>query len=74
MSRQTKDLGGGGNMADDAARFRKHVERWKAEDPPYDREAWSELREGLDRSRSEHREHFSEDGPKAERRPTCPKR
>jgi hypothetical protein len=31
-----------------------------AEDPAYDREAWPELKEGLDRNRPEYRKHFPE--------------
>lgn len=54
--------------------FRRLVEGWMAEDPAYDREAWPELREGLDRNRPEYRKHFPECGPEAERRLTCQKR
>lgn len=68
MNRQTKDLDESGSPADAAERFRRLVEGWKAEDPAYDREAWPELMEALDRNRPEYRKHFPEeaqDGPKA---------
>lgn len=51
-----------------AERFRRLVEGWMAEDSAYDREAWPELKEGLDRNRPEYRKHFPEqaqDPPKA---------
>ncbi|MGB3682758.1 MAG: hypothetical protein WA990_09775 [Rubrobacteraceae bacterium] len=41
-----------------AERFRRLVEGWMAEDPVYDREAWPELKEGLDRNRPKYRKHF----------------
>lgn len=70
-NRQTKDPEGERSPAE---RFRRLVESWMAEDPAYAREAWPELKESLDRNRPEHREHFPEDGSKAGRRQTCPRR
>lgn len=58
MNRQTKDLEGERGPTEAAERFRRLVEGWMAEDPAYDREAWPELREGLDRNRPEYRKHF----------------
>lgn len=74
MDRQTKDLEGVRSPDEAAERFRRLVEGWMAEDPSYDWEAWPELRGSLDRNRSEYREHFPEDGSKAGRRQTCPRR
>lgn len=68
MNRQTKNPEGERNPAEAAERFRRLVEGWMAEDPAYDREAWPELKEGLDRNRHEYRKHFPEqaqDQPKA---------
>lgn len=68
MNGQTKNPEGERNPAETAERFRRLVEGWMAEDPAYDREAWPELKEGLDRNRPEYRKHFSEqaqDQPKA---------
>jgi hypothetical protein len=55
---QTRSLGGERDPAEAAERFRRLVKDWMAEDPAYDREAWPELREGLDRNRPEYRKHF----------------
>lgn len=55
MNRQTKDLEGERSAVES---FRRLVEGWMAEDPAYDKEAWPELREGLDRNRPEYRKHF----------------
>lgn len=41
-------------------RFRRLVEGWIAEGPAYDREAWPELEETLDRNRPEYNKHFPE--------------
>lgn len=51
-----------------AERFRKLLDEWMADDSGYDKEAWPELKEGLDRNRPEYRKHFPEqaqDPPKA---------
>lgn len=64
MNRKAKNLEGEGSPADAAERFRRLVDGWMAEDPAYDREAWPELREGLDRNRREagqYRKLFPED-------------
>ncbi len=74
MNRQTKNTEGERSPGEVYERFRGLVEGWMAEDLSYDREAWPELREGLDRNRSEYRKHFPQDEPKAERRPTCLRR
>jgi hypothetical protein len=58
VNRQTKYLGGERDPAEAAERFRRLVKGWIAEDPAYDKEAWPELREGLDRNRPEYRKHF----------------
>lgn len=60
MNRQTKNPEGERPPAEAAERFRRLVEGWMAEDPSYDREAWPELKEGLDRNRPEYRKHFPE--------------
>ena len=68
VNRHTRNYGGGRDPAEAAERFRSLVESWMAEDPAYDREAWPELKEALDRNRPEYRKHFpteSEDRPKA---------
>lgn len=57
MNRQTKNPE---EEKTPAERFRRLVEGWMAEDPAYDREAWPELKEGLDRNRPEYRKHFQE--------------
>lgn len=58
MNRQTRDLEGERSPDEAAERFRRLVEGWMAEHPAYDREAWPELKEGLDRNRPEYRKHF----------------
>jgi hypothetical protein len=63
VNRQTKYLGG---ERDPAERFRRLVKGWMAEDPTYDKEAWPELREGLDRNRPEYRKHFPDQSKAAE--------
>ncbi|CAN5281070.1 hypothetical protein BH24ACT19_BH24ACT19_18110 [soil metagenome] len=62
MDRQAKNPEGRDGVAAGrtAERFRKLVDGWMAEDPAYDREAWPELREGLDRNNPEYRRHFPE--------------
>jgi hypothetical protein len=60
VNRQTRNLGGQRDPAEAAERFRRLVEGWMAEDSAYDKEAWPELREGLDRNRPEYRKHFPE--------------
>lgn len=68
MNRRTENLEGSTSPSDAAERFRKLVEGWMSEDPAYDREAWPELEEALDRNRPEYRKHFpkeAEGGPKA---------
>ena len=66
MNRQTESPKGESAPGETAERFRTLVEGWMAEDPDYDREAWPELRDGLDRNRPEYRKHFpDEDHSKA---------
>jgi hypothetical protein len=68
MGPQAKNLEGEKNPAEAAERFRRLVETWMSEDPAYDREAWPELKEALDRNRPEYRKHFpdqAEGRPKA---------
>ncbi len=60
MNRQTKNPEEEKTPAEAAERFHRLVESWMAEDPAYDSEAWPELKEGLDRNRSEYRKHFPE--------------
>jgi hypothetical protein len=65
---QTNNLEGAKNPAEAAERFRRLVESWMSESPAYDREAWPELKEGIDRNRPEYRKHFpdqAEGQPKA---------
>lgn len=54
----TKNLEGEKNPAEAAEQFRRLVESWMAEGPAYDREAWPELKEGLDPNRPEYRKQF----------------
>lgn len=68
MTEQTKNPEGETNPAEAAERFRRLVQGWMDEDPTYDREAWPELKQNLDRNRPEYRKHFPEqarDEPKA---------
>lgn len=58
VNRQTDSRGRGRDPAEAAERFRALANGWMAEDPAYDKEAWPELREGLDRNRAEYRKHF----------------
>jgi hypothetical protein len=62
VNRQTRNYGGGRDPAAAAERFSRLAKGWMAEDPAYDKEAWPELREGLDRNRPEYRKHFPEQG------------
>ena len=62
VNRQTRNYGGGRDPAAAAERFSRLTKGWMAEDPAYDKEAWPELREGLDRNRPEYRKHFPEQG------------
>lgn len=57
MNRRTE--GRGRDPVEAAERFRALTNGWMVEDPSYDKEAWPELREGLDRNRAEYRKHFS---------------
>lgn len=67
VDRRTKHPGGLNNAGGEevSARFDALVERWMAEDPAYDGEAWPELKEALDRNRPEYRKLFPNDQPKA---------
>ena len=58
VNRQTRDYRAGSDPAAAAERFRRLVKGWMTEDPAYDKEAWPELRKGLDRNRPEYRKHF----------------
>jgi hypothetical protein len=58
VNRQTRIYGGGRDPAAAAARFSRLAKGWMAEDPAYDKEAWPELQEALDRNRPEYRKHF----------------
>lgn len=61
MDRLPKDLGERERAASEVVEsFRRLIESWKAEDPTYDREAWPELEEALDRNLPEYRKHFPE--------------
>jgi sirohydrochlorin ferrochelatase len=60
VSRQTRDPGGERDPAEAAEGFRRLVKGWMAQDPAYDREAWPELGEDLDRNRPRSRKHFPE--------------
>jgi hypothetical protein len=66
VNRQTRNNGGGRDPAAAAERFSRLAKGWMAEDPAYDKEAWPELRESLDRNRPEYRKHFpDQDRPAA---------
>ena len=58
VNRQTRDYRAGSDPAAAAERFSRLAKGWMAEDPAYDKEAWPELKEGLDRNRPEYRKHF----------------
>lgn len=59
INRQTKNFEGRKSVTGQTTeRFRKLAEGWRNEDPAYDREAWPELKEALDRNRPEYRKHF----------------
>ena len=58
VNRQTRNYGGGRDPAESAERFSRLARGWIAEDPAYDKEAWPELRESLNRNRPEYRKHF----------------
>lgn len=60
MNRRTKGPEGESDLVEAARKFRRLTESWMAEDPAYDKEAWPELKEGLDRNRPEYRKHFPE--------------
>jgi hypothetical protein len=65
VNRQARNHGGS-DPAAAAERFSRLAKGGMAEDPSYDKEAWPELREGLDRNRPEYRKHFpDQDQPKA---------
>ncbi len=69
MDPQTRNFKAEKNPVEAAEKFRRLVETWMSEDPAYDREAWPELKEALDRNRPEYRKHFpdqaAEGQPKA---------
>jgi hypothetical protein len=68
MGRRTGDTEQRKDAMAAAERFRKLLDEWMADDSGYDKEAWPELKEGLDRNRPEYRKHFPEqaqDPPKA---------
>ena len=58
VNRQTRNYEGGRDPAEAAERFSRLARGWIAEDPAYDKEAWPELRESLNRNRPEYRKHF----------------